>query len=173
MGYGGGAGRRARRADHHDLGAAGAVEDPHQTGEPGPDLGVRPVVVVEAALDDHEVGAAAHRGRRPLGERHPGTGAGVGAEAGAGEPGHVHGARQPRRPRVGRPAEAEAGGPRVADHDDPATLTGHLRGAGSGVGGEPLAPVGVGPGVVGDVHHEQRDDEEDEESAGDDRTTVY
>ena len=53
-----GAGRGGGGADHDD---ALAAQLAHQAGEAGADVGVGLVVVVEPALDDDQVGAAAHR----------------------------------------------------------------------------------------------------------------
>ena len=43
---------------------------------------------------------------------------------------------------------------------------------GDGVGGEPLAAVGVGPGPAGDVQDQQRDDGEHEQGAEHERATT-
>ena len=114
--------REHRTDDHHPL----ALQRAHQPDEAGRDVRRALVEVVEAAFDDHDRGVAADRVGGPIGERHLSAAAGTLAEAGAGEPGHVHPAVELGRPGPRRTIESEADGVGVADHHDRRPVTGVL-----------------------------------------------
>ncbi len=90
-----GARRRGRRADHDHVVRRGLLHHPR---EPRLDLGVRPVEVVEPALDHDQVRTAAQRGGRAVRERDPAARRRLGAEPRAAR----------TRPRAPRPAAATA-----------------------------------------------------------------
>ena len=90
----------------------------HQVAEAAVDRGRRLVVVVEAALDDHQRRPGRQGGGGPVGERDASATARVGAEPGAGEAGDVHLAGQAAGPRAAEVVLAQAHGPGVADHQD-------------------------------------------------------
>ena len=129
------------------------------------------VVVVEAALDDHEVGTAPERRGCAVTEGDPAALRGLRAEPGAGEAGHVDPAGQSRRPRLDGTVEAEPGRPRVTDHHDPLARAGDHRGPLHRGGGEPLALrlVRAGAGSEhsrgGECAHQRGDRHEDDAAA--------